>query len=395
MSAKKGRLTIVQYAGDFKEASERLTQGGGETYRGQRYTVDYVERLTDKCDLVTTIAGVTNKKYDVTLASGARAIGAGFTSGFDSHEIVRLVAETQPDLLIVRSPIRPLLAWAIRHRCRTLLLLADSFNPHSLRSRLGQFVLSLYLRFPVFDVVANHGRAAAEQLVAAGVPARKVIAWDYPAFDTPKGRPPKTQSSNAKLILYAGMLIADKGVDDLISAAELLKHKGQTVRIELIGGGELPRIKALIYDKGLDDTVFLLGVLPNTEVMQKMVAADVIVIPSRYAYPEGMPLTIYEAYCSRTPLVVSDHPMFEGTVVHEKSGLVFHAGDSNQLASCIMQLLRDDALYGRLSSAGEAAWQTMQLPVKWDMVIDRWLDDSAESRSWIRANSLAGPRCQL
>jgi len=41
-----------------------------------------------------------------------------------------------------------------------------------------------------------------------------------------------------------------------------------------------------------------------------MRSADAIVIPSRHEYPEGLPLTIYEALAARTPIVASDHQCF-------------------------------------------------------------------------------------
>ena len=42
-----------------------------------------------------------------------------------------------------------------------------------------------------------------------------------------------------------------------------------------------------------------------------MSAHDIVIVPSRHDYPEGLPMTIYEALAMRTPLVVSDHPMIK------------------------------------------------------------------------------------
>jgi hypothetical protein len=91
MSMTLHRVTIVQYAGDFREAALRLSEGGAETYRAQRYTVDYVEALAARCDSVTTITGFTTEPYDATLPSGARAIGAGFTSTWNASVIADLI----------------------------------------------------------------------------------------------------------------------------------------------------------------------------------------------------------------------------------------------------------------------------------------------------------------
>lgn len=382
------RLAIVQYAGDFREAAQRLADGGRETYRGQRYTVEYVESLAVRLDEVTTIAGITKDRYDIVLPSGARAIGAGCQGQVDGRTLLRLVKSVKPDLLILRTPSRPLMLWAIRHRVRTLMLLADSVDRRSVKARLAGALTALLLRFSTFDVVANHGIRAARQLAQIGVPARKVVAWDYPAFDRPHDRAPKSAASTERRIFYVGLLTADKGVDDLIEAIDLLRRRGVAVSLELVGAGEAERLDALIRSKGLDGAVTLAGVVPNDQIIARMAAADVVVVPSRHAYSEGMPLTIYEAYCSRTPLVTSDHPMFEGNVVHGESGLVFNAGKADALADAIGRLLFDPVLYARLSRGGEIAWERLQIPVKWHDLIDRWLEGGERLRSWLRDHAM-------
>lgn len=389
MADRGQRLTIVQYAGDFREASERLATGGTETYRGQRYTVDFVEGLAKHVESVTTITGFTKEPYDVTLPSGAHAIGAGFTGDFDGKAIARLVERTAPDRLILRTPSRPLLRWARQNRCRTLLLLADSSNSSSLKSRAGRMLLRRHLRDPIFEIIANHGVGAARNLLAMGVDAARVIAWDYPAFDTPAERPAKSEPSSPFKILFVGMLIADKGVDDLVDAVALLQSQGFEVRLELIGKGDDHRVAELIANSGVSSITHLAGVVPNDEIICRMAAADAVVVPSRHRYSEGMPLTIYEAYCARTPLIVSDHPMFRDNVVEGRSGLVFPACDTAALSAQLARLIGDTALYGALSRGGLDAWQKLQLSVTWGELIERWLDDSSESRKWLSGHGIA------
>lgn len=390
MGKSQHRLTIVQYAGDFREASERLSKGGAETYRAQRHTVAYVEDLARDLASVTTITGFTDEAYDVTLPSGARAIGAGFVDHFDGRKLAELTAQSRPDLLIVRGPLRPVIWWGIRNRVRTLLLLADSFNTQSAKSRLSGALLGLLTRAPNIDWVGNHGLRAAEQLVRIGVPRRKVLAWDYPAFDRPESTPPKTRAATPATIIYVGLQAEAKGVDDLILATKQLVAAGRPVRLDLAGRPDNGRLADLIAHHGLGDVVHQLGTIDNAEVIAKMRAADIVVVPSRHAYSEGMPLTIYEALCSRTPLVVSDHPMFAGTVIDGESGLVFPAGDIAALADRLAKLLDDPGLYSRVSEGSAAAWNRLQIPLKWADLLTDWIDDTPASRARLAAHAFAG-----
>jgi glycosyltransferase involved in cell wall biosynthesis len=278
----------------------------------------------------------------------------------------------KPELLILRTPMRPLLRWARVHRVRTLALLADSFYQHGIRARLSRLLLARELNAPNVEVVANHGRNACRQLVTMGVGADKVVPWDYPAADTPHAHEPKQAPSPGRKILFVGAVSVAKGVEDLVRAVELIPD----VTLDIIGSGA-----AIAAPK-----VNCLGLRPNREIIASMREADVVVVPSRHEYPEGIPLTIYEAFCSRTPLVLSDHPMFVGNAVHGDSAMFFKAGDVEDLACQISRVLDEPELYGRLSRGGLEAWERLQVPVVWHELIERWL---AEDLAWIRERSLA------
>ena len=100
-------------------------------------------------------------------------------------------------------------------------------------------------------------------------------------------------------------------------------------------------------------------------------------------------MTIYETLCSRTPLIASDHPMFRGNLTDAEDSLIFPAGNSEVLARRIEQAFSDPELYHRLSAGSAAAWKLLQLPVKWEDTIVRWLFDSPENREWLFEHRLS------
>ncbi len=366
------RVAFVQYAGDFREAVARLRSGGAENYRAQRYTVEYVENLVDRVDAVATITGFTDEKYDETLSSGGRVIGLGFRDRFDAAQVSEAIQRFNPTHVVLRTPQVALLKYVANSKIPTLALLADSFPNASLRDRIKRFLSVWYLNRATIQRVANHGRTAARQLVNSGVRKEKVIAWDYPQFASPAQRLAKPGVSGRDIV-YVGPLTEAKGVVDLLDASSRLAANGCPVNLHYYGKGDVDWLRALAKDRGIDGSTRLHGQVPNAQVIEAMAAADVVVVPSRHEYPEGLPLTIYEALCSRTPLVVSDHPMFVDCLKHNESAMIFPAGNSAALAESIRMLLQDRSLYQKLSEASDAAWAAIQIETKWHMVIDDWL----------------------
>ena len=119
-----------------------------------------------------------------------------------------------------------------------------------------------------------------------------------------------------------------------------------------------------------------------------MRSADVVVIPSRHDYPEGFPLTIYEALCAQTPMIVSDHPMFCEQLKHRVSAMIFPASDSMALAESLRTLLTAPELYANLSAMSQATWEKLQVSVKWADLLERWLDPAPENQLWIANHCL-------
>jgi glycosyltransferase involved in cell wall biosynthesis len=115
---------------------------------------------------------------------------------------------------------------------------------------------------------------------------------------------------------------------------------------------------------------------------------DAVAVPSRSTYPEGLPLTIYEAFCSRTPLVVSNHPMFTSALGQQQGALMFKEQNPESLADALKALMTEPTLYHKLSIDSEAAWKSIQVPLKIDELVTRWLDGSPENTAALKRYSL-------
>jgi glycosyltransferase involved in cell wall biosynthesis len=376
------RLLVVQYSGDYREAHRRLTEDGSEVYYGHRYVLDRLQALGDTHGKAAILCCLAPPHVE-TLPGGVTVMGAGTRPDLDPAAIIRRIADYDPTHLIVHGPMQGLIRWGMRQDIRVGCVFADSFARGRLYRWLRFGRLPGLLNDPKVSLVANHGVNAGRALVSLGVRADRVIPWDYPHVRTPDQWPAKTLRSGARhTLLYVGSVEEKKGVGDLIQAVAMLAGRID-LRLKIVGAGQIARFVALAAKLGITDRVDCVGLVPNGEIPGMMHAADVVVVPSRHAFPEGLPLTLYEALASRTPVIASDHPMFVGHLVDGESALVIPASRPRALADAIERLLGDPALYARVSAGSPLAWQRMQVPVRWGDMIDSWMRDTPESRAWL------------
>ncbi|MCU4181134.1 glycosyltransferase [Bosea sp. BH3] len=383
------RILVIQKAGDFREAHRRRMAGEGDQYYGHSYVLDELERLGAAFGEVAIMCCTTRERYSERLSENLVTIGANADPKTDQKHILEIVAAWQPSHLIVNGPMRFVLEWGLANRCELMCILADSFNGGPLHRLFRYRPLARLLNRQGVALVANHGLNASHSLASIGVAPRKIVPWDWPYLRSPADSPVRSLPAGTEGLLYVGTLQENKGIGDLINAIALLREAGAAPHLTVVGTGSGSRFQEMATALGLEAYITFAGLLPNERVLELMMASAAVVVPSRHIYPEGFPLTLYEALCTRTPIIASDHPMFRGHLLHGETASIFKAGNSAQLAERIRELLADPALYGTLSANSASAWASLQNPVKWGDLIERWLRLSQEDLDWLEDNSLA------
>ncbi len=386
------RLLIIQY-GDYGEAVRRFEEEGEEDYFAQRYTVDFVARLASRLARVTVLSCSIDE-------SPARTSTGVYTAGVRLYpdrgrpryrRLIRAAAQERPTHLLLATPIAPVLFWALYSRVRTLPIFADSFTRSGLKDRLRNFLLAKALNRPSIEWVANHNLAASLDLYRIGVTPGKILPFDWPAMFTPEQYAAKqAPGADPFRLIYVGAVVESKGVRDAILAIEQLRGQGRTVELDIVGGHDEP-LERFVRDRGLQDYVTFQGRLPHTQIVSVMRQHDAVVAPSRHEYPEGLPFTIYEGLCSRSPAIVSDHPMFKVRMRDGENCVMFAAGKPEALAAAVLRLADDAALYARLSQHADQAAADYMCPLKWHDLILCWLStDPARRRSLAEYSLVSG-----
>lgn len=155
-------------------------------------------------------------------------------------------------------------------------------------------------------------------------------------------------------ILYAGNLVASKGVDVLIGAIAELARRRVPCELKILGEGPLrSELITLAASAGIAGQVTWSPFVPQSQMPAEYGVSTVTVLPSR-GHAEGLGLTLVEALLAGSAVVGTPAGGIPEVVVHERTGLIAKDGDPRDLADQIERLLRDETLRGRLIDEGSA-----------------------------------------
>lgn len=166
--------------------------------------------------------------------------------------------------------------------------------------------------------------------------------------------------ANDKVILFSGRLSREKGVEYLIRAMPQIIKSYSKARLLVLGDGpqrgEMIRLTA---DLGLQGDVKFAGVVPYTEVPLYRAGTDILVLPS---INEGTPLSIYETFAMRRPVIATSVGGIPDLINHEFNGLLVEPRNPSMLADAILELLTKEEKYREIAKNGyryvkDITWQ--------------------------------------
>lgn len=175
--------------------------------------------------------------------------------------------------------------------------------------------------------------------------------WDASKFEVlPHFQPVKVvdrRNAYDAPLLYFGRLSPEKGVADLLRAM----HRLSNLRLIIAGDGpERGTLEQLARDLGLTNVKFA-GKLAGTELHQAIASSRFTVLPS-HAY-ETLGKTILESYAEGRAVVATDLGSRRELVQEGKTGLLYRAGDMDELVSAIQFLSSQPELAEKMGRAGQ------------------------------------------
>jgi len=154
-------------------------------------------------------------------------------------------------------------------------------------------------------------------------------------------------ADNEKIILYAGRLVYEKGVQYLIGAMPKILQNYHDAKLVIAGkGGMIDELKSQVEYLGLGNKVYFTGYMDHKSLCKLYKCADIAVFPSTY---EPFGIVALEGMLAGNPIVVSDIGGLNEIVEHGVNGMKSYAGNSNSIADSILTLLFDHKLCNEIS----------------------------------------------
>ena len=148
-------------------------------------------------------------------------------------------------------------------------------------------------------------------------------------------------------LIFLGRLVAEKGVDVLLEALRLLRPRGLSPRLTIVGAGpELFAMQQMSERLGLREDVTFAGPKRGVELVKLLQEHKILVIPSRYDEPFGV-VALEGIACGCVAVGSSGGGLPEAI---GSCGVTFPNGDANALAQALEQLLRQPDEQRRLTA---------------------------------------------
>ncbi len=282
----------------------------------------------------------------------------------------RIVDETAPDLIHAHSPCLTAMAAAnlgkpliyeLRSSWEDAAVSSGVTTEGSLRYRASRWLETRVLKQA--DHVTTICEGLREEAIRRGVPAERITVVPN-AVDTEAFRPSIQKSDaarrqfgleNAFVLGFIGSFFAWEGLPLLVESLPLVIARRPDVKLLLVGGGpDDVTVRAAVERLNLHSHVIFAGQVKHDAVAAIYDAVDVLVYPRTPIRLTEMvtPLKPLEAMALGKVFIASDVGGHRELVRDRETGVLFRAGDREDLARTILEVADDAALRARLEEAG-------------------------------------------
>lgn len=201
------------------------------------------------------------------------------------------------------------------------------------------------------------------------IPGSGVDTNRYPLQEYPAGG--NGSQGETVIFNYIGRILHDKGVDDYIEAAKIIKEKYTNVEFNMLGFIEPTEMHYAEDLKNLQEQQIIFYRGSQKDIKPFIKRAHATIHPSIYG--EGMSNVLLESAASGRPLITTDNPGCKETVEDGVTGFIYHGGDVAALVEKIEMFL---ALPNKeRQSMGERGREKVKNEFSRSIVVNAYLEE--------------------
>lgn len=145
-----------------------------------------------------------------------------------------------------------------------------------------------------------------------------------------------------KIFICVTRLIWEKGIQEMIEAFQSLNLIYPNLKLWIVGWSDKDNPRhiesAFIQSFGKDNNILFLGKKDN--IRELLAVSDVFLYPSYYR--EGIPRSILEALAMSLPIITTDMPGCNLTVVNDKNGYLISPRSTKAIKEAVVQFVNNE-----------------------------------------------------
>ncbi len=287
--------------------------------------------------------------------------------------LLHIIPQLQPDILHAHSPALNGIAivavgkklsiptvYEVRGFWEDAAVSHGTSRKNSLRYKITRAMETWVLK--QVDAVTCICEGIKIDLIKRGIPEERVTiipnAVDLDQYQVITQRDSELELSfnlqNKSVIGFVGSFYAYEGLTLLVDAMPILLKSNPDIRLLLVGGGlELDRLKERAKLKGIEKQIVFTGRIANNQIARYYSLIDILCYPrlSMRLTETVTPLKPLEAMAQQKLVIASDVGGHRELIRDGETGILFKAGDANDLAQKVRYMLASKHEWPQLLSA--------------------------------------------